>query len=629
MTFRQGANIAIWVFALMLLVNCAPANGRIMAGFIDYHEGGMIVGGDTIPGQNEPAEWVRVALPKEALIPPETRVNGRFPDIWIKLEFKGEQFGAGPLAFSVAKTLSRKAVFLNGTLIYNDIPADGANEFAWNRPELIDLPTQLVVPGHNIVIIRLRESSPKINGAGQIRIGTAGATRSHYLWHYATLFIGPLVINGTLLILTCATMMMWLARRREREFGLLSVVGGLWLFRNLHYFVAVVPYLNAGFWALTMDSLFVLTLALFAFAAEFLKIDNRRTIIVWMSIALGLAALSRYVLLANGISDVFALAVLVPCVWMVVPALYRAWRKSPRPEYLVMLFAIVATNLMSMHDFMIIKLPEAGVGFYLQPYSGLIVYSAFLYALGRRILSAFDTVEGMNTVLQERIEEATNKLAQSETARRTLEVDHAIEQERERMMMEIHDRIGSNLIAAVAVAERRGDPPDTIRTLKNSLTDLRIAVDSLEPIEGDLALVLGNFRHRIEREVLAAGLRFDWHVDEVPPLDWLNATNALHIMRALQEAIGNILAHADATVIGVTCHKSSRGGRTGILVGINDNGVGFSGEPNASGRGIRNMVSRINSLHGEFAIDTRPGAGTSIWMWFPVTRACIYNDGDL
>ena len=73
------------------------------------------------------------------------------------------------------------------------------------------------------------------------------------------------------------------------------------------------------------------------------------------------------------------------------------------------------------------------------------------------------------------------------------------------------------------MSEMRGtisESPDTIATLTRSLTDLRIGVDSLEPVDGDVVALLANLRHRMERELKGAGFAFALKVDASWRDDW-------------------------------------------------------------------------------------------------------------
>jgi signal transduction histidine kinase len=274
-------------------------------------------------------------------------------------------------------------------------------------------------------------------------------------------------------------------------------------------------------------------------------------------------------------------------------------------------------TLAGFHDLGVAKLVWPGLGTYMQPFGSLLVFAAFGFALGRRVLEALAAVENINTDLQVGIIAATQKLVASEQALRKLEVESAIEGERERLMREIHDGIGSSLITALAVAESQRAPASTIDTLKRSITDLRLAVDSLEPIDGDVVMLLASFRCRVERDLRDAGLVFVWKVDACPPLPWLDAIGALHILRILQETVGNVLLHAHAERITVYCREIARGSEAGVEIVITDDGGGFDPVNYVSGRGLANMHARIEALGAKFSCRSAAGSGTTTSIWLP------------
>lgn len=150
--------------------------------------------------------------------------------------------------------------------------------------------------------------------------------------------------------------------------------------------------------------------------------------------------------------------------------------------------------------------------------------------------------------------------------------------------------------------------------------DLKITVDSLEPVEGDLITLIGNLRHRMARDLDDAGITCQWEVEDCKTLPWLDATNALHVLRIFQEAIGNVLLHSGATKIRIGCKEASHKGAAGITSFIADNGVGFDHNADTQGKGVSNIHSRAQSLHGTLNYDTSRGVGTAITLWLPYKR---------
>jgi signal transduction histidine kinase len=235
-------------------------------------------------------------------------------------------------------------------------------------------------------------------------------------------------------------------------------------------------------------------------------------------------------------------------------------------------------------------------------------------------LQAFDQLRNVNERLVQSVADARSELAASEEGRRILEVANAVSSERDRLMQEMHDGIGSNLITALAVAENQKQPQTTINTLRRAITDLKITVDSLEPVEGDLVALIANLRHRMEADLRTAGITSQWSVTTCQPISWLDATNALHMLRIFQEAISNVLTHSGANIMEIGCRELAREGKMGVLTFVSDNGQGFAvHDLSANGQGISNMRARAMSMHGKFACNSS-SIGTQVEVWLPYER---------
>jgi signal transduction histidine kinase len=246
---------------------------------------------------------------------------------------------------------------------------------------------------------------------------------------------------------------------------------------------------------------------------------------------------------------------------------------------------------------------------------------AWFWLRQRKLQKSLAEKEMLNAKLEHRIETTKANLLVSESARRRLEVANAVTDERERMMREIHDGIGSSLVAALASAERQGKQGSTaVFALKGALSDLRIAVDSLEPVEGDVTTLLASLRYRLEPEMKKSGVSFDWRVEEVPTIPWLDAPNAIHLLRIFQETFGNILGHAQASVIRVDCKAELRQGRPGVSIEVSDNGMGFDASVPTQGHGRKNMKSRADALGARLHVESAPGKGSHTSLWLPLIR---------
>jgi signal transduction histidine kinase len=96
------------------------------------------------------------------------------------------------------------------------------------------------------------------------------------------------------------------------------------------------------------------------------------------------------------------------------------------------------------------------------------------------------------------------------------------------------------------------------------------------------------------------------HFDEdLPPL---GSEKQIILFRILQEAINNIMKHAEAKAIYLNAKKE--GDR--LVISIRDDGKGFPGHAVAEGAGLRNMANRAKTINADLSIQSQPGEGTSI-----------------
>ena len=84
----------------------------------------------------------------------------------------------------------------------------------------------------------------------------------------------------------------------------------------------------------------------------------------------------------------------------------------------------------------------------------------------------------------------------------------------------------------------------------------------------------------------------------------------------MQEAVRNAVKHSAVRNVTV----SLRGGRSEIQLEVADEGVGFDPEAvmSSHGLGLIGMRERLSLVHGECAIDARPGRGTRIRARVPL-----------
>ncbi len=197
------------------------------------------------------------------------------------------------------------------------------------------------------------------------------------------------------------------------------------------------------------------------------------------------------------------------------------------------------------------------------------------------------------------------------------------EKERMRLARDIHDGIGGMIAAArmhVSALQNRTsgliEPNDfsgIMDMLEDTSSEIRKTAHNLMP---DTLL-----RHNLEEALqlfcnhINAGnhVQFDLQVHE--PLPKLSQPVTLSLYRIIQELMQNILKHAKAThaTIQLSQHEDQ------LYLTIEDNGKGFTPGVGGNGTGLRNISSRIEAMHGQYAIDAAPGQGTIVSVKLTLT----------
>ncbi len=239
-------------------------------------------------------------------------------------------------------------------------------------------------------------------------------------------------------------------------------------------------------------------------------------------------------------------------------------------------------------------------------------------------------------------ERATRQAQQSEQRMRALaeRLQGIREEERTRISREIHDELGQMLTAlkidiTLLVRDLGGSGPAPERS--GLLEDLR-SVGRM--VDGTLQSVR-RIAHQMRPEMLDAlglvpaiesqasdmqartGLRVAVEApDEMSDIDPHHSTE---LFRIVQEAMTNVLRHADATQVVIGLSRT----REVVQLSVRDDGKGFDSEAGAAGPslGILGMRERAVANGGEFRIDSRPGAGTRIDVRMPVVAQPALADG--
>ena len=197
-----------------------------------------------------------------------------------------------------------------------------------------------------------------------------------------------------------------------------------------------------------------------------------------------------------------------------------------------------------------------------------------------------------------------------------------LEEERRRIAGDLHDSLGQMLMVikhrVISAAESSAEKP-TIRSSMDeisnvtslALEEVRRISHGLGPHQLDHLGLSRAIRASIDRASQNSSIVFASRVENIDGLFERDAEILLY--RIVQEAVTNILKHSAATEAAVVVKKQA----SAVSVSIRDNGKGFDPARPATqmddfGYGLSGIAERVRILKGTLAIESQPGAGTSL-----------------
>jgi PAS domain S-box-containing protein len=251
---------------------------------------------------------------------------------------------------------------------------------------------------------------------------------------------------------------------------------------------------------------------------------------------------------------------------------------------------------------------------------------------------AEEALQQLNLELENRVERRTAELRSANQAlqksgqrlqvlsQRLVEVQ---EDERRTLAQELHDRVGQSLAAlninlsiinnqlsGQATEQLSMRLSDSMRLVAEIIALVRDVMSNLRPsvlddygLETALVNYINEFRSRY-------GIQVTFE-PPTPPLRRLGASMEMTLLRIGQEALTNIVRHAQAHQVLLSLQEKENS----IRLTVQDDGVGIASwrEANHSGsHGLKIMRERAEAFDGDLRVTSEPGKGTKIEAIFPL-----------
>jgi signal transduction histidine kinase len=546
---------------------------------------------DTVPGADEP--WQPLMLPHNWY----RDRSLTSPVIWYRLHVTAQASERNHALFMPRIWVQDIVAYVNGRRVWQPT---GYLVGAPMNAVLMVIPADTVDAGKNTIHLRVTASPELLHGVPRIHFGEAAALREHRATSKLLRSHLPGAIAWGAGVLGALTLVLWLSIRREAVLLWYAATG----------LAVLVPYLlwhsaqyagDSVFWQTALDAFrfhaYLMPLLIFHLR---LAGERRHANEAWMWLIFVAAIASiafRHPAHSIALAMVVSLFACVPALYVLV--LLRRPQLRRNPAIIALAAADIVLLLSGLHD--------RAIQFGFIPYDRpqLTTYAPALVMLA-----------GSVPMLQHVLMSVWAQRAR----RRQAEREKLVAEERRRIMADMHDGLGARLVALLSMAQSgTAEARELGEGIAAALEELRLTVDAVEPVEGDVSVVLGNVRHRMRSVLERTGMRFLWHVPDLPPIEGLTPRRILAIQRLLLEVFANAMKHSGAKTITVSASALP----DGVQIAIEDDGRGFDAGSHNGGRGLGNLRLRAAQAGGALAIDSAVGAGTKVTIVLPIQDVTI------
>jgi signal transduction histidine kinase len=234
-------------------------------------------------------------------------------------------------------------------------------------------------------------------------------------------------------------------------------------------------------------------------------------------------------------------------------------------------------------------------------------------------------LRGTNTELLAQLQAQVEELARSRGL-----ITEAEERLRRELSEVLHSRVQNRLLMVwyrldEAIELLASNPPAAAQ----ELADIRQLVDDIR--EQDVR----ELSHRLHPSIIRAGLvpALESLTEEMPRLEITIHADAeiralddaarngipeavrLTAYRVVEEALGNVVKHAEASHVDVLLTAVTGG----LSLQIRDNGRGFDAHSLQPGLGLGSIAARVGRVGGHWSIDSTPAQGTCVSVLLPLS----------
>jgi signal transduction histidine kinase len=530
------------------------------------------------------------------------------------VEFSIQQFNT-PIAIYLPRLGNRYEVWINERLIHSSGDLSNTQEAFTHSPLFVELPKALINVGMNTLRLKVVGEPGRFAGVSSIYVGDAIILKKEYdsrvFFHsFSTLAI---VISCVLIGVLALVFSYFLRNRHYLIFGLSAT---FWAFSHSYLLIHQLP-IDYRIGLFFYDFFYATGVAFLLLSITYVIRLRRRWYVqivyffIASSLFLTLAHHSGYPLARSiFLNAMLALALLTFALYL------RSFFKNQRSKSWVMFVMLAVSLSFGVYDQLIVYQYKNGFEILtLSRYAFLLCTLAVAVMLASQVVRISIFIKQSHRRTLRKLTENQKKLETVFSSELKAQSELVVEKERWRMMQDMHDGLGSQLIGLQhAVKDPNANPQMLDSMVRNSIAELRMNINSLGHQHKEISTMLGALRERLELMIEPQGKKLVWAVGFVPELDSIDHTVIEHLEKMILEVFANIAKHSSALTVRLSAQHFEN---SHVCIHIKEDGGGYDRQSCSEvvGKGLAGLNKRAQLFGAQLSIDAK---GCDITITIPI-----------
>lgn len=541
------------------------------------------------------------------------------------LRFPSSDTGS-PQALYIPRIGNTFVITLNDSEIarMGSLQPDAYEDYS-KEPRFVPIPAGLLRP-QNTLVIRIGARGGRHAGLTPVTIGPLEEVHAIYKSVHRWRITGSLVVIIISAVLGTLALLLWL-RQHDASYLLYGASEWLWALQvsDTLFERSLLPW---PWWGVVIFSAYALAPPLIC-KFSLMVMDLHRGRLKQLSDLHVLLPVPMVLLIMCGgfpwLWSTWKWMTFTACLIFAGAVVFHGLR-SAALEKRVLAIAVLLIILAVTRDFLVITLFTKTYGNFTWARFVWIGFGiALAWIIAERLRKTSEQIAQMNQTLSRRLaareEELNIAFARQADAKR----EQAIIEERQRLMLDMHDGLGSQLVGALQLAQNpSASRIVVVAQLQDALDHLKLTVDAMQDTEGDIASLLGALRYRLGPRLEAAGVTLNWEVAQLPAIQGWTIQQSRHLQMILFEIFSNLVAHAGATQAYLSARHEDDTDGSIIRVTLRDNGCGFKLDipPEGRGQGLSNIRTRAARIGAVLHLQSS-SRGTQTTLILPVDNVAL------